>query len=58
MDLVDRLRATALDKDNFPRMKQEKWLPVGLALEAADEIERLRHDIEQDVKNHSADISG
>lgn len=41
-DIVKRLRATQFDKDNFPRMKQEKWLPVGLALEAADEIERLR----------------
>lgn len=41
-DLVNRLRATAFDKDNFPRMKQEKWFPVGLALEAADEIEELQ----------------
>lgn len=40
--IVGRLRATALDKDNFPRMNSEKWLPVGLAIEAADEIERLR----------------
>lgn len=41
-DIVRRLRATTLDKDNFPRMDCEKWLPVGLAREAADEIERLR----------------
>lgn len=44
-DIVERLRATLLDKDNFPRMKQEKWLPVGLAEEAAAEIERLRGEI-------------
>jgi len=42
-DIVERLRATALDKDNFPRMNSEKWLPVGLAIEAADEIVRGRH---------------
>jgi hypothetical protein len=41
-DIVERLRGTLLDKDNFPRMDSEKWLPVGLAKEAADEIERLR----------------
>ncbi len=38
------LRATALDKDNCPRMDSECWLPVGLALRAADEIERLRSE--------------
>ncbi len=38
------LRATALDKDNCPRMDSERWLPVGLALRAADEIERLRSE--------------
>jgi hypothetical protein len=43
-DIVERLRATQFDKDNMPRMKQERWFPVGLALEAADEIERLRAD--------------
>lgn len=41
-DIVQRLRATTLDKDNFPRMDSEKWFPVGLAKEAADEIDRLR----------------
>jgi hypothetical protein len=41
-DIVERLRATLLDRDNFPRMDSEKWLPVKLAKEAADEIERLR----------------
>ena len=41
-DIVGRLRAATLDKDNFPRMDSERWLPVGLAKEAADEIERLR----------------
>jgi hypothetical protein len=45
-DIVERLRGTLLDKDNFPRMDSEKWLPVGLAKEAADEIERLRAEIE------------
>lgn len=44
-DIIHRLRATALDKDNFPRMDSERWLPVGLAKEAADEIERLRKEI-------------
>ena len=42
-DLVKALRATALDKDNFPRLPSERHLPVGLALEAADEIERLQN---------------
>ena len=41
-DIVNRLRSSALDKDNFPRMDSERWLPVGLAIEAANEIERLR----------------
>lgn len=41
-DIVVRLRATAFDKDNFPRMKQERWLPIELALEAANKIEHLR----------------
>lgn len=39
--IVQRLRGTLLDKDNFPRMDSEKWLPVGLAKEAADRIELL-----------------
>jgi hypothetical protein len=38
-DLIERLRATGFDKDNFPRMKQERWFPVGLAAEAADALE-------------------
>jgi hypothetical protein len=46
-DIVERLRATLLDKDNFPRMKSETHLPVGLAKEAADEIERLRASYDQ-----------
>lgn len=40
-DLVVRLRAATTDKDNMPRIDSERWLPVGLAREAADEIERL-----------------
>lgn len=46
LDIVQRLRATAFDKDNFPRMKQETWLPVGLAEEAANEIEALRAELQ------------
>jgi hypothetical protein len=42
MDITVRLRGTATDKDTMPRMDSERWLPVGLAREAADEIERLR----------------
>jgi len=42
MDIVIRLRATTTDKDNMPRMDSERWFPVSLAKEAADEIERLR----------------
>jgi hypothetical protein len=45
-DIVARLRATLLDRDNFPRMDSEKWLPVGLAKEAADEIEWLRKELD------------
>jgi len=41
-DIVTRLRAAAKDKDNMPRMKSETMLTVGLGLEAADEIERLK----------------
>jgi hypothetical protein len=46
-DIVERLRGTLLDKDNFPRMKSETHLPVGLAKEAADEINKLRAEIEE-----------
>jgi hypothetical protein len=46
MDIVTRLRATTTDKDNMPRMDSERWLPIGLAKEAADEIERLREKVE------------
>ena len=42
IDIVARLRSAAKDKDNMPRMKSETMLTVGLGLEAADEIERLR----------------
>jgi hypothetical protein len=49
-DIVKRLRGTLLDKDNFPRMDSEKWLPVGLAKEAADEIERLREAMQRIVQ--------
>lgn len=41
-DIINELRATQYDKDNFPRMKSEWACSVGLALRAADEIERLR----------------
>jgi hypothetical protein len=46
-DIVERLRRTLLDRDNFPRMDSEKWLPVGLAKEAADVIEGLREAIQR-----------
>jgi hypothetical protein len=45
-DIVKELRATAYDKDNFPRMKSEWACSVELALKAADEIQRLRHEVE------------
>ena len=48
-DIVDRLRATKWDKDNMPRLPQEKWLPIGLAYVAAEEIERLRHVVSGDT---------
>jgi hypothetical protein len=60
-DIVERLRATLLDRDNFPRMDSEKWLPVGLAKEAAAEIERLRNlhktafDLDMDAKDREID---
>ena len=41
-DIAQRLVASTLDKDNCPRMDSERWLPIGLAREAASEIERLR----------------
>ena len=41
-DIVARLLAATLDKDNFPRMDSERAVPVGLAKEAAADIERLR----------------
>jgi hypothetical protein len=46
-EIAKRLRATQFDKDNMPRMKSERHLPVGLALEAADEIERLLAQVKQ-----------
>jgi hypothetical protein len=45
-DIVERLRDAANDKDNYPRMDSERWLPVGLAREAADEIETLRAELQ------------
>jgi len=47
-DIVERLRATTLDKDNFSRMGSERWLPIGLANEAAAEIERLRAELAEE----------
>jgi DNA repair ATPase RecN len=44
-DIVERLRATVLDRDNFPCMDSERRCTVGLAKEAADEIERLRAEL-------------
>jgi hypothetical protein len=44
-DIVERLRATLLDRDNLLRLHSEQWLPVGLAKEAADEIERLTEQL-------------
>jgi hypothetical protein len=46
-DIVNDLRDTAFDKDNLPRMKSERACPVGLALKAADEIDRLRAVLEK-----------
>lgn len=39
--LINRLRDAANDKDNYPRMDSERWLPVGLARSAADMLEKL-----------------
>ena len=36
--LIQKLRATAFDKDNCPRMDSERWCPVGLAKQAADAL--------------------
>ncbi|MFM2005448.1 MAG: hypothetical protein RLZZ09_1103 [Pseudomonadota bacterium] len=46
-DIVERLRAAALDKDNFPRMRTERAATAADALEAAAEIERLRAALEE-----------
>lgn len=46
-ELERRLLATGYDRDNFPRMNSERWLPVGLAKEAAAEIARLRAERDQ-----------
>lgn len=43
-DIVQVLRGLAFDKDNMPRMRSEQWLPVGVGLSAADEIEKLRKE--------------
>jgi len=57
-DIVARLRSAAKDKDNMPRMKSETMLTVGLGLEAADEIERLRAEGAKHVDeiNHLWDV--
>lgn len=52
--IISKLRAVQYDKDNFPRMPQEKWLPVSLALDAADEIERLEREIRAIHQDHGA----
>lgn len=43
--LVVMLRATALDRDNFPRMETEKACSVKLALNAATAIEALAREV-------------
>lgn len=48
MDLVQRLKSCAFDRDNFPNMRSERKLSVGDALDAAAEIERLRTQHEAD----------
>ena len=40
-ELVARLRACRLDKDNYPRMDGERACSVKLAEEAADALERV-----------------
>lgn len=39
--IVKRLRASCLDRDNYPYMDNEIRVRVGLAKEAADYIERI-----------------
>jgi uncharacterized coiled-coil DUF342 family protein len=51
---VERLRRVLLDRDNFPNMESERRLPVKLAREAADEIERL--SAERDELRKKANI--
>jgi hypothetical protein len=46
-DIIRKLNATLTDGDNMPRMKQEKWLPVALAEEAAAELSRLKARVEE-----------
>lgn len=45
LDITDKLYAVTVDGDNFPRMKTETHLPIGLAHEAADEINKLRKQV-------------
>lgn len=45
--LVIRLREKLRDRDNYPYMDTENRVPVGLAREAADEIERLLEEVKQ-----------
>jgi len=60
MDIVTQLRSCLLDRDNFPRMSSEKWLPVKLASAAADEIERLKTEIQEwhDCAQYDAMMTG
>jgi len=53
--IIERLRATALDNDNCPRMDSERWCSVGLAKEAANEIERLSEIVREDPAAWSFD---
>lgn len=39
--MIWKLRSHGLDKDNMPRMSQERWFPIGDALEAANMLEAL-----------------
>jgi hypothetical protein len=39
MDIITKLRSCQTDKDNFPRMRSERYLSVGDALDAANKIE-------------------
>ncbi len=59
-DIVERLRACAFDKDNCPNMKSERKLTVGDALEAAEEIERLRAEneaLKKTVREYSRQLA-